>query len=1426
MGSLVELTQIGPYEWENNYPGTSDLSFVDAHQINLKYQDENQTRPGFWKLVATSDKYDGTGWYKEKIFDANTSSFIDAPYGDPASPFGSYTGDLQSIIVDGRGGGYTVDSSQTRDPSLFYTRTEVLPGYSSSQTLFNADKETGRPIYNIDIDANGTSKYCINYGLSINEIDEIFDVSNTCFKEGVNELLNITPAQQAEYKYLSGRLSEYNFDLGTQTFDEEAIKDLFYLNYDTDLDGWYPEAEQTGVLGPFMAIKISGQLEAYQNNPALSDVFQNEDFTDVYLPARLVIDSNQNSTINEINSRVLNLLIPEMSNDGTWNGNVKGFYLMEFGFYKQIKEATYGFTSPYADRMIGNMLKRDIQYLITNKGFKLYSLEQTDLDPVEEFLQQPSKYNYSNVLCEIRNGDQNQTSLSYFKDVTVDFQYDSRLWGPFKTTGQVQRIVQGQNMLTPVNKFNLGYQNEGSNDNRSDRDDDNRSFSDWNDKAANFNERALPFTHIIYNNNVNAVFFTLQINQLKDTVQQDIGDPQKPDFRAGTLIPATMVFKVEVGYVDDEGIFSNTLEVVYRLSSLVQQPALLDVGNPDLRSAIDDMDYLEEISRSDSSGFNLCNPTNFTLFDPFPLPPAYQPNDPNDTSRSEDVKRKRFLRVTKLSAETNSILIQKEMMMRKVTEIMPLRMRYPFSAIAGLKVDSRIFEKPPIRAFDCKLKIVKVPTNYFPTNQNDLDLRYWDKEEDLLPLTEEQKRIYKGDWDGSFKYEWTDNPAWILYDIITSSRYGLGEHVREGQVNKWDLYKIARFCDAVDEAGVYQGVSDGRGGLEPRFACNIMFSQGTRVFDALNTIASVFRGFIYYQNSEISFSDDRTKEPIAIFTNSMVENGEFQYSNLKRDEKFNSIEVSYIDKFDGFKTKVEYVEDESDVSKRGTYKKTVNGFGITSKAQANRLAKHILFQGTQEDQGIAFTVGLESLLVAPGDLIVIEDDLKSLDSNFGRVLDINTTSGTIRTSQPFINGDYEDYVTLYVPTAKQTIQEIESLNELVRSRLYGFTIESSSSITFNNSFEGDYTFEKYLDGYEDVYDQFGSYIDPLQNQYALYKGGPSNNSYLYFSTGVTGWVFSTGYYSADNNTYDKYIVRGTDVFDFIDITSPNPGSESSADILLYDTNQTDRRGALSFNGSGLISYQGTQTFDYSTGVTESDIELTSAQQIIDFPVTGTNSKEFGDLIYLDQNDPTTALLPFVPKGTSYRFKSKNKEDQIFKVVSIKEDSDNKYVIEGIKYVKDRYDKIEAPGLIEDPMDDYGYFENQFNVINVNYIKLEEPIITLQQGYSQGVYDNYITADWQDIIGATGYNVEFVIPNGQRIKKLGLTTSSCILDDIYSIGKYKIRVQAKGLTFDNNNLNTRYYDSDIGEQNIQILNLQNLPNQGDPDLIPEMDIIEV
>jgi hypothetical protein len=1421
-GSIIELTQDGDnLLWENNYAGTAANNFDDAHDISVSYEEEGDARPGFWKLIAVSDKYDGTGWYKPRIYNPETEEIEDAPYGDPANPFGGYTGypqdNLATITVDGRGGGYDITQDALRPVDDFYTETVELPGYETETTLENADKITGSPIYSI----SGGSDYVFNYGISVNEVDELFNAgSGNAFYDGVTELLNITSVgQPGQYEYLSYRLSEYGFDLSTETFDENAIKSLLKANNNTDFDGWYSESQSQDRLGPFICIKIQGQLEAYQNNPQ-TNLFQNENNTAVSDKSRLVLDAFQNITIDEINARTLNLLVPEMDAQGVWNGNVKGFYLVEFGFLKKLKQGTTGFITPYADRFVGRISKKDVQFLITNKGFKVYSLKKSGLDEEEEVLLSPSRYNYSNILCEFKNGLQDQESLSYFKDVFVDFPYEARLWGPFRNVGQVEKIVQSEGMLKPVGRFNLSNAgaingSEGSNDNRSDRESSNRSFSDWDGKAANFEETAQGLTHVIYNNNVNQVFFTLRLNALSDTVHQDIGNPEKPTFRAGTIIPGTMNFQVEVGYVDDLGAFETTLKVCYKISSLIQQTTLLDIGNPDNRQAVNDFDFLTEICRNDESSRS-CNAQSWDIFDPFPLPPADTPFDPNDTSRSEDTKRKRFLRVTRLSTETASILIKKEMSLLKVTEMMPLRMRYPFSSVVGTKIDSRSFDSPPQRTFDCKLKVVKVPSNYFPTDQVDKDLRYWDKSQDIINLSEEDRRIYKGDWDGTFKYEWTDNPAWILYDIITSSRYGLGEHLREEQVNKWDLYKIARFCDSVDEDGVYQGVDDGRGGLEPRFACNIMFTQGTRIFDSINTIASIFRGFVYYQNSEISFSDDRIKEPIAVFTNSMIENGEFTYSNLKRDEKFNSIEVPYTDKYEGFRTKVEYVEDERDVSKRGTFKKTVNGFGITSKSQANRLARHVLFQGTQEDQTIAFNVGLESLLVSPGDLVVIEDDLKSLSSNFGRVLEVDTGDYSIRTTQPFVDADYEDRITLFVPTARQSVEEVSSLTGLVRSRVYGFNLNSNSDQTFDDSFPGSYSFEGYKDGYEDV-SQF-----PLQNQYAFYKGGVNDSSFVWFNTDVTGWVFSTGAAFTDNDIYNQYIVNSPGIFDFSDITSPIPGQESDSDIMFYDNNQETRRGTLAFGGEDLFR-NNANDLNYTEGVSEADIDLTSATQIYDFTVTGTNAKEFGDKVYIDQNDPNINLLQFVPKGTSYRFKSKNKDDQVYKIVGIREEADNKYTVEGVKYVLDRYEQIEEPGTIEDPLDTYGYNQEQFSVIDTDYIKIPEPSISLSQGYDNN-YNNYISATWNSAIGATGYHVEFLLPNGSRLKRLDLQTTSCILDDLYSIGKYKCRVQAKGLSYDNQNMNVRYYDSDIGEQNIQIVDLQNQANQGDPSLISDMDIL--
>ena len=150
----------------------------------------------------------------------------------------------------------------------------------------------------------------------------------------------------------------------------------------------------------------------------------------------------------------------------------------------------------------------------------------------------------------------------------------------------------------------------------------------------------------------------------------------------------------------------------------------------------------------------------------------------------------------------------------------------------------------------------------------------------------------------------TDNPAWILYDLLTSSRYGMGTHLDVETINKWQLYKIGRFCDAVDDDGYFVGVTDGRGGKEPRFSCNIVFDQGQKIFDAINTIASLFRGRTFFSNSEINFVDDRPREAVNLFTNESVKDGLFFYSNNRRDEQFNCIEVGYRDRFDNFAPKI------------------------------------------------------------------------------------------------------------------------------------------------------------------------------------------------------------------------------------------------------------------------------------------------------------------------------------------------------------------------------------------------------------------------------------------------------------------------------------------------------------------------------------------
>tara|TARA_R110000772_G_scaffold53412_1_gene122286 strand:+ start:4798 stop:9657 length:4860 start_codon:yes stop_codon:yes gene_type:complete len=923
------------------------------------------------------------------------------------------------------------------------------------------------------------------------------------------------------------------------------------------------------------------------------------------------------------------------------------------------------------------------------------------------------KYNWSNVLTEFRRGSQKQSSLDYFQDIHVDYSYNYTLLGPFTTSRNlVQRVIQssGKNeylkkdgiwprltfssrSLPEMDEEYLYSIREGSRDDRGTRKG-TQKFADWDKNDQDFDEKAQALTHTILSPNVDCVWFTLAIDKLTDTVEQSLGDPEDPALAAGTTIPSVVNIRVEVGYISETGKTQTTTNKFFQIAAMIESTSLVDIGNPYNLEAADSYSYIQEIQdiAENETGLQHCAPGFFDvidgkggLFECFVLPPAKKLGESNlNTANQEESSLKRFIRITKMSTETNSTLIFKNIGVYKITEVTKGNLRYPFTAYAGIKLDSRVFSDIPQRAYEAKLKKVKIPTNYYPTYGDGKDKRYYNSAGEYLTTDIENLQIYKGDWDGSFKFAWTDNPAWILYDMITNPRYGLGSFIKESEVNKWDLYKIGKFCDSVDDKGYFDGLPDGRGGIEPRFACNIMFSQETKIFDAINTIANMFRGVVYYNNKTIEFSDDRPKEPVCIFTNANVKQGIFTYSNFKRDEQINTVEVSYIDRFNEWKNKLEIVENRNDIAKRGIFKKTVNAFGVTSKSMARRHGEHILSETTEDNQNVSFICGLEGLLCKPGDLILVEDDLKSFKSNFGKVLNTDENKKSIRISNKFNNVDYVSEITLFKPSEITDVETITETSSSIRSRLQEFTITNSSGDFLNGVSGWDYmagpwNFDSYTSGYN-VFDSNNNYIPPLQQDYAVYTRkddlypNQSDRSTIWFNTEARGWVFSTGDYSASGNLENNNLfILEPEIFSFLDLQLFDVNNLDVTAIKYYDVNSPDKRGSFITNFTGRFYYENPLTdLVYTYGNESLTSKIGSNVQIFRVPVTGWAGSDYGDEVYIDKNHYNASLLKFVPEGTTYRFQLKNKSESVFKITSMKEEVDNEFNIVAKQYNTGKY----------------------------------------------------------------------------------------------------------------------------------------------------------
>ena len=290
----------------------------------------------------------------------------------------------------------------------------------------------------------------------------------------------------------------------------------------------------------------------------------------------------------------------------------------------------------------------------------------------------------------------------------------------------------------------------------------------------------------------------------------------------------------------------------------------------------------------------------------------------------------------------------------------------------------------------------------------------------------DSNKIYYGNWDGTFKIGWTDNPAWILYDIITDPNYGLGNYIDSSSVDKWNLYDIGRYCDAVDDDGRFKGVPDGQGGLEPRYTCNIIFYNKDQAYNILKDIAAIFKGIVFWNTEGFSFFVDKPKEQLMNFSNSSVKDGIFNYTETARNMRYTSVEVTYNDRYDGYKTKIEYIEDVEGIRKFGLNPFKINAAGCTSRSEAKRIGRYVISTSIFEVDTVSFVGGLEAAYLQPGDLFTISDEIRNVARTFGRILEVDSNNSTIKIDGEFKDG-LDSGIYVHIPSGNYAVSDLNAL---------------------------------------------------------------------------------------------------------------------------------------------------------------------------------------------------------------------------------------------------------------------------------------------------------------------------------------------------------------------------------------------------------------
>ena len=323
------------------------------------------------------------------------------------------------------------------------------------------------------------------------------------------------------------------------------------------------------------------------------------------------------------------------------------------------------------------------------------------------------------------------------------------------------------------------------------------------------------------------------------------------------------------------------------------------------------------------------------------------------------------IRVRRLTPEANSSTVQDGMLLEAITQIVDSDQEYPLTAVSSIEYDAQQFGGSIAKiAVLMRGRIVRVPANY-----------------------DAQTRTYatggtgtsNGVWDGTFKEAYTNNPAWVFYDLVLNPYYGLGERIDATMIDRWALYRISQYCD--------QMVPDGKGGVEPRFTCNLYLQKQAEAYAVLQDLASIFHGLAFWDGNQITVNADMPNDPVFSYSPSMILNdGAIKYSGTRWRDRHNLSVVSWDNPDQGFATEKEPVFDEEAMAETGTVREmSLEAFGCTSQGQAQRAGTWALLTEQQQMRGATFRVGLDGQIPKPGQVIALADPMLAGRANGGRI---------------------------------------------------------------------------------------------------------------------------------------------------------------------------------------------------------------------------------------------------------------------------------------------------------------------------------------------------------------------------------------------------------------------------------------------------------